>query len=209
MNLLDRYIRDCSSLHNGALDWIERQSHLRTNHARMLCGPSIGALLSTFVRMSGAERILEIGVFTGYSSVCLASALDEGGHLDAIEINDEMQDLILEGYERAGVSDRITLHIGDAKDVIPALDVVYDLVYIDANKREYALYLELVLPKLRSGSWIVADNVLWDGKVYGENGAHDAQTLGIKVFNEMVRNDERLENFLLPLRDGLNVIRVL
>lgn len=217
MNDLEKYIIAHSSPRGEALEWIERQTHLRTKFAHMLAGFEAGRLLETFSRMLRPHRILELGTFTGYSSVCLAAGLPEGGRLDAVEINDELEDVIREGYRRAGIEDRTRLLIGDCKAVIPTLDEVYDLVYIDANKREYPEYLALLMgdtpggasPKVRQGSWIIADNVLWDGKIYGEHPKGDPQSRGIIAFNEAVAADGRLENFILPLRDGLNIARVL
>ena len=211
---MDKYILEKSSPRREALDWVERQTHLRTNYPRMLAGFEVGKLLETISAMLQPHRILELGTFTGYSSICLASGLPEGGRLDALEINDELEDLIREGYRRAGVEDRIRLMIGDSKDLMPTLDGTYDLVYIDANKREYPDYLHIIMgdttgrPLVRSGSWILADNVLWDGKVCEAHPKGDAQTQGIIAFNDAVVADDRLENFILPLRDGINVIRV-
>lgn len=207
MDALDRYLAENSTPVSPVLDWLERQTHLRTNHARMLSGRQVGALLHHITLMLAPSRVLELGVFTGYSSICIASALREGAMLDSIEINDELEDLIREGFVRAGVSERINLIFGDAGALIPGLDATYDLAYIDANKREYALYYSEVIDKVRSGGYIIADNVLWDGKVYGECGARDPQTQGIEEFNRIVAEDDRVENFILPLRDGLNIIR--
>lgn len=207
MDALDRYLAENSTPVSPVLDWLERQTHLRTNHARMLSGRQVGALLHHITLMLAPSRVLELGVFTGYSSICIASALREGAMLDSIEINDELEDLIREGFVRAGVSERINLIFGDAGALIPGLDATYDLAYIDANKREYALYYSEVIDKVRSGGYIIADNVLWDGKVYGECVARDPQTQGIEEFNRIVAEDDRVENFILPLRDGLNIIR--
>ena len=217
MNELEKYLITHSAPQKEALEWIERQTHLRTKFAHMLAGFEAGRLLETFSLMLRPQRILEIGTFTGYSSVCLAAGLPEEGRLDAVEINDELEDVIREGYRRAGIEDRARLIIGDCKAVIPTLDEVYDLVYIDANKREYPEYLALLMgdspegaaPKVRSGSWILADNVLWDGKVLGDSPKQDPQSRGIQAFNEAVASDPRLENFILPLRDGINIIKVL
>lgn len=268
MNKLEKYIESHSTPRSEVLDWIDRQTHLRTNYPRMLAGFEVGKLLETVSAMLRPMRVLELGTFTGYSSICLASSLPEGARLDAIEINDELQDLIHEGYRRAGVDDRVRLIIGDSKAILPTLDETYDLIYIDANKREYPEYLKLLLagyqageaasdggalaaggrsldagggsldadggsldadgggslaaggcaptasgscprkPLVHSGTWIIADNVLWDGKVCEEHPKTDAQTQGIIAFNDAVAADPRLENYILPLRDGWNVIRV-
>lgn len=206
--MMEDYIAAYSQPQDQVLAWIEKQTHLRTNHARMLCGPVEGKLLEMISGMISPRRILEIGVFTGYSSICLARGLKEGGMLDALELNDELEDLIREAYRRAELEDRIRLYIGDAKEIIPGLDPeAYDLVFIDANKREYTRYYDLIWDKVRPGGYIIADNVLWNGKVLSEHAPADAQTRGIMEFNERVRNDPRVENVILPLRDGLNMIR--
>lgn len=204
---LDNYLVSHSSLPNDALDWLEKQTNIRTNYPRMLSGSVQGELLKMLVEMTGARRVLEIGSFTGYSAICMASGLPADGHLDALEINDELEDLMREGWERAGVSDRITLHIGDAVETLKSLDGPFDLVFIDANKRQYCEYFDLVFPKLSPGGVIVADDVLWDGKVYTEPIAHDAQTVGLLNFNDKIKNDPRVEVVVLPLRDGLSIIR--
>ena len=209
MNNLEKYIEDFSAPLPEALGWLERQTHLRTNYPHMLCGAEVGRLLAMMVRMLRPQQVLEIGTFTGYSAICLASALPEGGLLDALEINDELEDLIREGFDRAGVGGRIRLQFGDALQILPALpERSYDLVYLDANKREYPAYLPLILRCLREGGWLVADNVLWGGKVCDGSSKETCQTRGILDFNAAVAADPRLESFILPLRDGLNIIRL-
>ena len=201
---LEEYCHSHSSLPaSDALDWIERATHLRTNRARMLSGRDVGGLLSAISRMIRPRHILELGVFTGFSTVCLAEGLAPDGTIDAIEINDELEDVIREGYERAGIAPRVNLHLGDARDIIPTLDANYDLVYIDANKRFYPEFWELVIDKVRSGGVIIADNTLWDGKVVED--AHDPQSRGILAFNEAVKADRRAGCVMLPLRDGLTI----
>ena len=210
MEHIYKYIEDHASVPSDALDWIVRQTHVRTNHARMLSGPAQGQLLRMFVQMTGASNILELGTFTGFSAVCLASALSEDGHLDTLELNDELEDLILEGFERAGLDDKISLHVGDCKETLKRFAAegrAYDVVYIDANKREYCEYYDLVFDMVRSGGLILADNVLWDGKVCQNPLPQDKQTLGIAAFNDKVTADDRVESVILPLRDGLNIIR--
>ena len=211
---LDRYLREHSAPQSEALEWIEKQTHLRTNYPRMLSGSVQGELLTLLVKLTSARRILEIGSFTGYSATCLAYGLPLGengsreGHIDALELNDELQPLMEEGWRRAGVRDCISLHIGDALETLKTLkDRRYDFVFIDANKREYCEYYEAVMGMLESGGVIVADDVLWDGKVYQSPVPHDRQTQGIASFNDMVSSDPRVENVILPLRDGLNIIR--
>lgn len=214
MDKIYKYIAAHSVSESEDLLWIRRQTHLHTNHARMLSGEVQGALLTLLVRSIGAKRILEIGTFTGYATACLAKGLPEdGGHIDSLEINDELVGLIKEGWERAGVADRISLHVGDALETLSKLaggtgaDGFYDLVYIDANKREYCAYYEAVLPLVRPGGVILADNTLWDGKVVEDPLPTDAQTQEILRFNEKVAADPRVECVIIPLRDGLSFIR--
>lgn len=211
MEALDRYIIEHSSRQGDALDWLQRQTNLRTNHARMLSGPAQGRLLKMIVEMTGAKRILELGTFTGYSAICLASGLPADGHLDTLEINDELEDLILEGFERAGVAGKISLLLGDCIETLKQMDGAepYDLAFIDANKRDYPEYYELVFKLIRKGGWIIADNVLWDGKVAEDPMPQDRQTVGIDTFNRIVSEDPRTESVILPLRDGLNIIHKL
>jgi len=202
---LYEYIKSHSSRQSDALAWVERQTHLRSIYSRMLCGEVEGELLHILVKMLKPKRALELGVFTGYSSICIASALLQEGHLLALEINDEFEDLIREGYAKAGVSDKITLVFGDAAQSLQTLGGEYDFVFIDANKREYCKYYDLLIDKVCSGGVIIADNVLWDGKVLTDSS--DAQTLGIENFNSLVASDPRVENVIVPLRDGINLIR--
>lgn len=204
---LNDYLSKHSSRPNEALDWLEKQTNIHTNFPRMLSGQVQGELLKLLVELSGASRVLEIGAFTGYSTICLASGLPEGGFVDTLEINDELEDLMREGWKRAGVSDRITLHLGDAKETLAGLNGPYDLVFIDANKREYCEYFNLVLPLLKPGGLIIADDVLWDGKVYTEPLATDAQTEGLLAFNSRMADDPRVEVVILPIRDGISLIR--
>ncbi|MBR5101255.1 MAG: O-methyltransferase, partial [Bacteroidales bacterium] len=165
MDALERYVLENSTPQSEALAWLERQSWLRTSHGRQICGPTLGALLRHIVLMLQPQRILEIGTFSGYSTIWMAGALPEGGRIDTLEINDEMEPLIREGFARACVTDRVRLVIGDALDILPLIDETYDLVYIDGNKREYVAYYQSVIDLVRPGGWILADNVLWDGQV--------------------------------------------
>lgn len=206
-SLLNKYLKSHCSLPSEELFWIEKQTNIRTNYPQMLSGPVQGELLKLLIEISGAKRILEIGSFTGYSSTCMALGLPEDGILDALEINDELEDLMREGWLRAGVSDKIHLHIGDAIESLKSLKGAYDFVFIDANKRQYCEYYELVLPLVRKGGLIVADDVLWDSKVFTEPIASDAQTQGLVRFNDFVAQDPRVESVILPLRDGLTLIR--
>ena len=228
MEKIYRYIEDHASVPSDALEWVVKQTHIRTNHARMLSGAAQGQLLRMFVQMTGAKRVLELGTFTGYSAICLGSGLPSDGHLDTLELNDELEDLILEGFERAGLSDIISLHIGDCKETLRQFreqmgisgtpgassenvtddSLLYDIVYMDANKREYCEYYDLVFDMVRPGGLILADNVLWDGKVCQDPLPQDKQTLGIAAFNDKVSADPRVESVIMPVRDGLNIIRI-
>ena len=216
MEKIYEYIEKHTTKPDEALDWVEKQTHIRTNHARMLSGLIQGQFLRMISQMCGAKRILELGTFTGFSAICLASGMGEGGHLDTLELNDELEDLILEGFERAGLEEVIQLHIGDCKETLktlrremglPESDKLYDIVYMDANKREYCEYYDLVFDMVRPGGLILADNVIWDGKVCQNPLPQDKQTLSIVRFNDMVSADPRVESVILPLRDGINVIR--
>ena len=224
MEKIYEYIEKHATKPDEALDWVVKQTHIRTNHARMLSGLIQGQLLRMISQISGAKRILELGPFTGFSAICLASGMGEGGHLDTLELNDELEDLILEGFDRAGLSDVIQLHIGDCKETLKTLrrdmglsetagegqvdpSKLYDIVYMDANKREYCEYYDLVFDMIRPGGLILADNVIWDGKVCQDPLPQDKQTLSIVKFNDMVSADPRVESVILPLRDGINVIR--
>ena len=211
MENIYKYIEGHASVPSEALEWVVKQTHIRTNHARMLSGAAQGQLLRMFVQMTGANSVLELGTFTGYSAICMASGLPEDGHLDTLELNDELEDLILEGFDKAGLSDRIELHIGDCKETLKRFREEqrrYDIVYMDANKREYCEYYDLVFDMVRPGGLILADNVLWDGKVCQNPLPQDKQTLGIAAFNDMVTADPRVESVIMPLRDGLNIIRI-
>ena len=203
----EKYLREHSDAQSQALDWIVRQTHIRTNYPQMLSGSVQGALLTMLVKLVKPRRVLEIGCFTGDSTVCMAYGLPEGGHIDSLEINEELEYLILEGFEKAGVKDRITMHFGDAKKTLGTLQGPYDLVFMDADKRDYCAYYEQMKPLLHSGSLILADDVLWDGKVYADPVPGDAQTRGIVAFNDMIAADPTVEKVLLPLRDGLYLIR--
>ncbi len=206
---LDKYLEEHCSIRNEALDWLERQTNIRTNYPRMLTGRVQGEFLYMMTRMISPRNVLEIGTFTGYSAICMALGLPEDGHIDTLEINDELEDLIIEGFEKAGVSDNVSLHIGDAVEFLRdhAGKTAYDLTFIDANKREYPDYYELVLALTRPGGFILADDVLWDGKVYAEKVPEDKQTAGIVKFNDLTANDPRVETVILPVRHGLSIIR--
>ncbi|WP_300725675.1 O-methyltransferase [uncultured Rikenella sp.] len=208
---LERYILDHISPEEPVLAELDRQTHLRMIQPRMLSGHWQGALLEMFVRMVDPLYVLELGTFTGYSAIAMARGLSrQGAELHTVEIDDELQDFAARYIERAGLRERIVQHIGPALEVVPALGRVFDLVFIDADKREYPDYYRMLMEGgwVRSGSIILADNVLWSGKVADLPKKNDRQTQGILTFNRMVRDDPRVEQVMVPLRDGLTIIRV-
>ncbi|MCM1355549.1 MAG: O-methyltransferase [Staphylococcus sp.] len=204
---LDQYILDHISPEPEHLRRLYRRTHLRHLYPRMCSGHLQGRLLSMLASMIKPRRVLELGAYTGYSALCLAEGLADDGRLHTIEVDDEMEDELLELFATAPGGDRITLHIGDAEQLIPTIDEVWDLVYIDANKRRYVEYLDLVIPRLCQGGFIIADNTLWDGKVTDTVANHDAQTVALDRFNAYVASRTDLETVILPLRDGLTLIR--
>lgn len=187
---------------------LERDTHLRLLYSRMCSGHLQGRLLKMLVRMAKPERILELGTFSGYSAQCLAEGLLSGdAQVHTIEIEDELEDFLRQHFADSPVGHRIHLHIGDACQILPQLNLMFDLVFIDANKRHYPQYYELVLPWLTPGGFIIADNTLWDGHVTDPAYDHDHQTQGIRQFNDHVAADNRVEQVIVPLRDGLTLIR--
>lgn len=204
----EKYIREHSTPQSEALKWLERQTNIRTNYPIMLSGAVQGRLLTMLVQMTKAERVLEIGTFTGYSAICMAYGLPDSGHIDTLELNDELEDLIVEGFERAGVADKIKLHIGDAIQTLQDMEgCSYDMAFIDANKREYCDYYNYSIDLVKPGGLIVADDTLWSGKLFEETVPKDKQTQGIARFNDLVASDSRVETVVLPIRNGLTLIR--
>ena len=210
MDKLDQYISDMSSPQGELLHELERETYLRVINPRMISGHIQGKLLEMLVRMLRPRRILEIGTFTGYSAISMAMGLEEGAVIDTFEIDDELEMIAADFFERSGLGDKIRQHIGSALEIAPKLGEQYDLVFIDGDKREYTAYYEMLFEHnlVHSNSFILADNILWYGKVVEEVARKDKQTQEIIAFNEYVRNDSRVENVILPLRDGINLIRV-
>ena len=211
MEKLDQYIEAMSSPQGELLHELERETYLRIINPRMISGHIQGKLLEMLVRMLRPRRILEIGTFTGYSAISMAMGLEEGALIDTFEVDDELEMIAADFFERSGVGDKIRQHIGSALDLAPQLGEKYDLVFIDGDKKEYRAYYDMLFEYnlVHSNSFILADNILWYGKVVEEVARKDKQTQEIIAFNEHVLNDSRVENVILPLRDGINLIRVL
>lgn len=205
---LDRYLTEHSTEEDPVLKELARHTYLKEIHPRMLSGHVLGSFLRTFSQLLAPVRILEIGTYTGYGSICLATGLQSGGRLITIEINDEFLKTAHQYFEKAGISDQVTAIHGNALEVIPTLDEIFDLVFIDAHKDDYPEYYQIILDKVSVGGYILADNVLWGGKVLDEN-ASDPVTETIRRFNRMITEDPRVENFILPIRDGIMVVKKL
>ncbi len=208
---LNEYISTHSTPENEALEAITRDTYVHILNPHMLSGHIQGRVLSMLSHMIRPKRILELGTFTGYSALCLAEGLAEDGRLITIEHNDELEETIRRNLSRSPLSDKIELMIGDAKEILSTfnfqLSTLFDLVFIDADKREYCAYLDLVYPLVPVGGFILADNTLWDGHIIDAAYDKDKQTLGLRAFNTKLKEDDRFEQVILPLRDGLTLIR--
>lgn len=205
---LEDYILNHIDEEPDFLHRLDRDTHLYHLRPRMCSGHLQGRILKMLVRMINPRRILELGTFTGYSALCMAEGMSEMCELHTVEIDDELEDFIRVHFEDSEFADRLFLHIGDAKEIIKSMsDAEFDLVFMDANKREYCEYYELIFPLLAEGGYILADNTLWDGHVVDESHLKDAQTQGIVQFNKIVAEDSRVEKVILPIRDGITIIR--
>ncbi len=204
---LENYIEQHTTPEDAILEMLRRDTYLNIMRPRMLSGPVQGQFLKMICQMIRPRNVLEIGTFTGYSAICMARGLPPEGHLFTIEKEDELEPLIQTFFRKAGLENKITLLIGDALEQIKELQTPLDLVFIDGDKREYPQYYRAVLPLLQPGGYLLADNVLWDGKVTEPLKPDDESTRGILEFNQMVRNDEATEQVILPLRDGLMLVR--
>ena len=209
MDILE-YIEQHSSPESDVLQQITHSTHIEMINPRMMSGHVQGRVLSMISQMIQPSRILELGTFTGYSALCLAEGLREDGRLVSLEHNDELEDMIRRNLSLSPLGERIDLVIGNACEwlVAQTTDQLYDLVFIDADKREYCAYLDAVLPLVRPGGWILADNTLWDGHIVEAAYDKDKQTIALRAFNDQVAQDPRLEKVILPIRDGLTIIRV-
>lgn len=212
MIFIDQQISDYSEAHSSPeshlLSKLNRDTYANVLIPRMLSGHLQGRVLSMISKMNAPQHILEIGTYTGYSALCLAEGLKEGGSLHTIDINEELEDRIKAYFDQSEHADKIHLHIGNALEIIPSLDFSFDLVFIDADKENYLNYYNLLIDRLESGAVLIADNVLWSGKVVdNEQLANDQETKSLHEFNQYIQKDSRVENVLMPIRDGLMVIR--
>ena len=203
---IESYILSHSDEEGSLLAALNRDANVNLLRPRMLSGHLQGRILKMFCRMLKPKRVLEIGTYTGYATLCMAEALEKDAEIHTLEINDEMEDFIRKYVSQSPDKDKIKLYFGDAMEIIPALDESFDLVFIDADKRLYSDYYNLIFDKLPAGALILADNTLWDGKVLEPLQSSDKQTAGILAFNDKIKADQRVEKVILPLRDGLTMI---
>lgn len=206
-DVLRDYLESHTDVEPSDLHKLYRYTNIHCLYPRMCAGHYQGRLLKMFTAMVNPRRALEIGTYTGYSTLCIAEGLSRGATLDTIEVDFERREELTERFATSPYGDAIILHIGDALQVVKELTGVYDLVYVDANKRHYAQYLEAVYPLVRPGGFILADNTLWDMKVVTEPDSHDSQTQALIRFNDALTSDTRFEKIILPVRDGLTIIR--
>lgn len=206
-NKIDEYIKLNSSTEDPILTELNRETHLKILNSRMISGHPQGKLLELISKMTAPTNILEIGTYTGYSAICLAKGLRPEGCLYTIDINDELERIVKKYIAKSGLTDKIKVHWGDALEIIPELDVEFDLVFIDADKKQYTEYYNSVINKVKSGGILLADNVLWNKKVLENEKKRDQETNSIVNFNKMITSDPRVENCIIPLRDGISVIR--
>ena len=204
---IDKYILNHIEPEDEILKELDRETNLNVIGARMISGHLQGQVLTMISKMIRPKYILELGTFTGYSAICLAKGLQKDGKLITIEIDDELENIAKKYFDKAGIQQKIEQRIGSALEIIPTLKETFDLVFIDAHKPEYPAYYNAVFDKVKSGGFIIADNTLWSGKVLETPADDDIATRGIIQFNEMINNDNRVEKVILPLRDGMTVIR--
>lgn len=204
---LDEYITKHIDKEGEYLHQLWRATQMKLSYGQMASGHLQGRLLKMLVRMIRPQRILELGMFSGYSALSMAEGLEEDAELHTFEIFDEIEDFTRPWIEGSPYGKFIHIHIGDALDLVPQMDVTWDMAFIDADKREYVQYYQMILPRLRKGGYILADNTLWYGRITQEVRQSDLQTLGLQKFNDTVAQDDRVEKVILPLRDGLTIIR--
>lgn len=204
---LDEYVCRHSRPEPELLQKLNRETNAKVLMPRMLSGHLQGQVLRMLSLMISPKRILEIGTYTGYSAICMAEGLTKDGILHTIDINEELQPMVKRYIHEAGMDNKIKYHVGDAKQIIPGLNETFDLVFIDADKENYSNYFDLVFNKVKLGGFIIADNVLWSGKVLDDKSKMDKDTLSISGFNEKIHHDKRVEHVLFPIRDGLMIAR--
>jgi len=205
---LQRYADEHTSPENDLLHEINRQTHLHVMKPRMLSGHLQGRLLAMFSQMIQPKQVLEVGTYTGYSAICLAEGLQQDGTLHTIDINEELEDRVRSYFRKAGLTGNIKYYIGNALDIIPTIEATFDLVFIDADKVNNGRYYDMVIDKVRAGGYIITDNVLWSGKILEKYRKKlDEDTAALLAFNKKVHDDPRVENILLPVRDGLLIAR--
>ena len=211
MNFLPQEIEDYALKNSDAeldvLKRLNRETHLKMTMPQMLSGHMQGLMLQMFSKMIRPKNILEIGTFTGYSAICLAQGLQANGKLHTIDVNEEFKEIITRYIKEAGLEGKITLHIGAAVNILPTLKEEFDLVFIDADKENYSTYYDLVFTKVKQGGFIIADNVLWSGKIFNSPMKMDKETKSLYEYSVKIQSDSRVENVLLPLRDGLMIAR--
>ncbi|MEI7420854.1 MAG: O-methyltransferase [Prolixibacteraceae bacterium] len=205
--LLENYILSHSVEEDPVLKKLYRETYLRLVNGRMCSGHLQGTVLTLLSKLISPKRILEIGTYTGYSAICLAKGLAPGGVLHTIEINDELEDMAAGYFAEAGMKDLIIQYIGDATEILPKLQDQYELVFLDGDKRQYLQHYQMIIPKMPIGGLIIADNTLWGGKVVGKIARDDEQTISILEFNDFVKDDMRVETTILPIRDGMTLLR--
>lgn len=205
---LQEYILDHISPEPANLKELEREVNVRLLYPRMCSGHLQGRILKMLTAMIAPRRVIELGTYAGYSALSIAEGLEEGAEIHTIEADDEMEDFIRQNLARSPHGGKVHLHIGTAEEIIPTLEGEWDMAFIDANKRHYTDYYEALLPRMRQGGFILADNTLWSGKVADTTPPHDSQSHGIMEFNDLVARDRRVETVIMPLRDGLTIMRV-
>ncbi len=208
-SLLDEFISGTATPEDPVLAELNRITCQKVLNPRMISGHQQGQLLTFLSHMIRPELIIEIGTFTGYSAICLARGLKAGGTLHTIDKNDELRELALKYFEKAGLTNRIILHNGDALQILRSIDLLFDLAFIDGEKSEYPDYLKLLIPMLKPGGFLIADNIFWNGKVLNPDCREDPSTMGILNYCEMLKGNKQFENTILPIRDGLMISRKL
>ena len=213
MNIIDqgllKYIEGHSTPEDDILKELNRETYAKVLRPRMLSGHLQGKLLEMLTRMIKPTSVLEIGTYTGYSAIAIAKALEPKSVLHTIEINPELEDFARSFFQKAGVTNKIQFYIGNALEIIDRINIPFQMVFIDADKTNYINYFEMVLPKMPKGGFIIADNVLWSGKVLEDTHHNDKEAIAIKQFNEYIQKDSRVENLMLPFRDGITLARKL